>query len=67
LNAILEELDHTHLNNLPAFQETNPSSENLARYIFHNLQKNLPYPNIRVREVSVAEKESSQAIYSEPL
>ncbi len=67
LNSVLKELDHTHLNDLPPFREENPSSENLARYIFQSLKKILPYPNIRVREVSVAEKESSKAIYTEPL
>src|SRR6056297_4002627 len=58
LNSILKELDHTHLNDLPAFRDINPSSENLAKYIFQSLKQILPYPDIWLREVSVAEKNS---------
>ena len=32
--AILDELDHRNLNEIPPFDEMNPSSENLARYIY---------------------------------
>jgi len=34
LRTILQALDHTNLNDLPAFQRHNPSSENIAQYIF---------------------------------
>ncbi len=34
-------LDHTHLNEHPAFQETNPSSENLARFLFDKIGESL--------------------------
>ena len=38
---VLAELDHRYLNELPAFQSQNPSSENLARTIYGEM-KGLP-------------------------
>jgi 6-pyruvoyltetrahydropterin/6-carboxytetrahydropterin synthase len=37
LKAVLELLDHQYLNDLPAFQSQNPSSENIALFIFRHL------------------------------
>ena len=65
LNAILETLDHRHLNDLPQFKVQNPSSENLARYIFEQLKGALLNSGVDLCFVSVAEKESSRATYSE--
>ncbi len=65
LNAILDTLDHRHLNDLPRFEVQNPSSENLARYIFEQLKGTLQGSGVELRFVSVAEKESSKAFYSE--
>jgi len=64
---VLADLDHVHLNDLPAFTEHNPSSENLARHIYRALADRLaaltPYASIR--SVSVSEKGSSRATYME--
>ena len=37
LDAVLEIIDHQYLNDLPAFKTVNPSSENIARFIFEQL------------------------------
>lgn len=60
-------LDHAHLNDLPAFARHNPSSENLARYIYRALADRLPElsQHARIRSVSVSEKGSSRATYLE--
>ena len=34
---VLEEIDHKYLNELAAFQDRNPSSENLASYLYGRL------------------------------
>ena len=34
---VLEEIDHKYLNELAAFQDRNPSSENLACYLYERL------------------------------
>ncbi|XPV75995.1 MAG: 6-carboxytetrahydropterin synthase QueD [Desulfovibrio sp.] len=61
---VLERLDHKHLNSVEIFTEVNPSSENIAMFIYHELEKTLP-EEIRLVSVSVSEKDSSKAIYME--
>ncbi|MFP4071334.1 MAG: 6-carboxytetrahydropterin synthase QueD [Desulfovibrionales bacterium] len=65
LNGILKGMDHKHLNELEPFQEQNPSSELLAQYIFQRLKEQLADSGVRLCSVSVSEKESSKAVYSE--
>jgi 6-pyruvoyltetrahydropterin/6-carboxytetrahydropterin synthase len=66
LNRILEKLDHKHLNAIPYFKKANPTSENLAKYIFDKLKLAL-----RVRRqcvllnVTVWESSNSAATYYE--
>ena len=62
-HELLEELDHQYLNELPAFQDQNPSSENLARYFFAHLTRSLNRDGVRVSRVSVWESDSSCASY----
>ena len=62
--AVLELLDHKHINDVPPFTEINPSSENLARFIYRELVDNMP-ENVSLAQVSVSEKDSSKATYWE--
>jgi len=62
-NEILQEIDHKYLNELPAFSQQNPSSENLARYLFERLSAVLNGDGIRVSKVSVWESDTSCATY----
>jgi len=61
--AILEGLDHCYLNQLPVFERINPSSENLAAFIFHELARSLNGLSFQVSSVSVWESETSKAIF----
>ena len=66
LNEIIEPLDHVHLNNVPPFDKINPSSENLSKYIYKEMEKKLePYRNVEVEQVGVAENIGSWAFYME--
>ena len=65
LKSVLQTLDHRHLNELEPFVQENPSSENLAKYIYTQLKTLLSQYPVRLTQVSVAEKESSEAVYSE--
>ena len=62
-NALLEEIDHKYLNELEAFREQNPSSENLARYLFERLSTALSRDGVRVSRVNVWESDTSCASY----
>jgi 6-pyruvoyltetrahydropterin/6-carboxytetrahydropterin synthase len=61
---VLQRLDHKHLNEVECFTEINPSSENLARFIYRELRDAMP-ERVRLAEVSVSEKDSSKATYWE--
>lgn len=62
LTAIIEELDHQFLNDLPPFRETNPSSENIARYFYEHLAASLP-SHVRLAEIRLQETPSYAAVY----
>ncbi len=64
--AILETLDHRYLNELPLFAKINPSSENLAAYIFGQLSSQIDQGSRRVSWVCVWESETSRATYRRP-
>ena len=62
---LLEEVDHKYLNELPAFSQQNPSSENLAFFIFQRLSGVLNRDGVKVSRVSVWESDTSCASYVE--
>ncbi|MBE0584815.1 MAG: 6-carboxytetrahydropterin synthase QueD [Desulfofustis sp.] len=66
VNKIIEFLDHKNLNELVAFSTINPSSENIARFIFEQLQTPLTHQRYRLHAVSVYETETSGLTYYGP-
>ena len=62
----LKELDHKFLNELDPFKEDNPSSENIARYIYDSLSHTLNNDTIRVSKVTAWESDTACATYTEP-
>ncbi len=62
-NGILKELDHTFLNELPAFKDKNPSSENIAAYIFKELHNRLNDNHLDITKVAAWESDSACASY----
>ena len=64
-NAVLEKLDHTQINDLAYFQQHNPSSEEIARYIFDQLKGVIKQRNCTLQSVNVWETDNSCAVYSE--
>ncbi len=63
LKEVLEDLDHRDLNEHPSFEKKNPSSENIARYIFERLQKRLTKYPVRLVRVTVCETDRSCASF----
>ncbi|MCM8818688.1 MAG: 6-carboxytetrahydropterin synthase QueD [Candidatus Omnitrophica bacterium] len=65
LNIILKSLDHKNLNLIPFFAKKNPSSENIAFFIYKKmvqLVKNYP---VKISKVTVWENENQSASYYE--
>jgi len=63
---VLEELDHKFLNELEDFKVINPSSENIARYIYKSLKHTLNNENVRVSRITAWESDTASATYMEP-
>ena len=63
---ILDQLDHRFLNEIDYFKDINPSSENIARYIYDYLGKHLNNERVRISKVSAWESNSACATYSGP-
>ena len=65
IDDILSELDHVCLNDAEFFKDINPTSENLAKFIFEELSGRLNSDSIKVSKVRVCESPGSGATYSE--
>lgn len=63
LRGVLAPYDHRHMNDLPPFDEVNPSTENMARYFFERLQEALAPRKLEVRRVRVWEAPAYSASY----
>ena len=63
LQEILDNLDHKHLNEIPFFTEINPSSENIAQYIYREMKLKAKQAEVKVARVKVWESESSAVTY----
>jgi len=59
LNACLERMDHKYLNKLDFFKKVNPTSENIAEYIYKKLKLKIPL----LDSVTVWENSTSCATY----
>lgn len=71
LKDVLEGLDHKYLNELTYFKKHNPTSENLAKFIFVRLEDRLHLPRRQagieggaLQEVTVWESDNCSAAYS---
>ena len=60
----LERYDHHLLNEVPPYDQINPSAENMARVIYEALQKDLP-AGVSLWRVAVWESEDASASYFE--
>ena len=63
LERILDKLDHKYLNEISHFKVTNPTSENIARFIYNELKAKLESSRYRVTSVTVWESDTTSATY----
>lgn len=63
LGETLNAVDHKDLNEVPPFDEINPSSENMAKYIFEEISRRVNSDRARVTKVKVWETDRSCATY----
>lgn len=63
VNEAMETLDHRDLNEHPNFGSINPSSENIAVYIFEKLSTVLTSDRYHMHSVTVCETDNSGTTY----
>lgn len=64
-NEVVSSLDHAYLNDIFPFTEKNPSSENIAKWIYDSLKKKINNENVTLSGVTVWESETASATYFE--
>ncbi len=62
---VLDQLEHTFLNDIFPFTQINPSSENLAKWIYDNVTKKINDGDLEVSSVTVWESDTASASYFE--
>jgi len=63
LKEILDQMDHQHLNDLPFFKDKNPSSENIACFLYREMQSKVADSGIKMLRVKVWESETAAVTY----
>jgi len=61
----LDQWDHRHLNEIPPFDEINPTAENMSANIYQGLGQKLNSANVKVSAVTLWETERACVTYSE--
>ncbi len=62
---VVGQLDHAFLNDVFPFTEINPSSENIAKWIYDSVSKKLEEDPVQLSAVTVWESETASATYYE--
>jgi 6-pyruvoyltetrahydropterin/6-carboxytetrahydropterin synthase len=63
IKKLVERLDHRFLNDLPPFDQLNPSAENLAKYLCEGVEPQARAYGLRVQAVKVCETDTTSATY----
>ena len=64
-NGLLEKLEHVYLNDVPPFTRLNPSSENIAKWLYEGLMDKLTGTAVKVAKVTIWESDTASASYYE--
>lgn len=64
-DEVVTPFDHSILNEIFPFTEKNPSSENIAKWIYDSLKKKINSDTIHLSAVTVWESDTSSATYYE--
>ncbi len=62
INDVMEKLDHKHLNEVKPFDEINPTTENIAKYICEEIEPKLS-KNVHIERVQIWESNRASASY----
>jgi len=63
LKQALAPWDHYNLNDVPPFDRINPSSENVARELYHEMHRRLGNDRLRVSRIDISETCTAKVTY----
>jgi 6-pyruvoyltetrahydropterin/6-carboxytetrahydropterin synthase len=63
-DEVLEQLDHKYLNDVEYFKNSNPSSEQIARFLYERINEKSRQSNVTLSRVTVWESDNSRVSYS---
>lgn len=63
--TVIKRLDHQYLNEIPPFDQLNPTAENIAKYFYEEVGQLINNQDVRVSEVVVWETPRASVAYSE--
>ena len=63
MGRVVDRLDHQFINDLPPFDEINPSAENMAKYFYDEISAGLGESPVHVGEVRIWETDTASATY----
>lgn len=64
-NALIDELDHRNLNEIPPFDSINPTAENISAFLYRGLSEVLNNEVVRVSAVTLWETDRACVTYTE--
>jgi 6-pyruvoyltetrahydropterin/6-carboxytetrahydropterin synthase len=62
---ICGELDHRYLNEIPPFDQINPTAENIAGYLYRRIGEEINSAQVKVHAVTLWETDNASVRYSE--
>lgn len=62
---VVAELDHTFLNDHPYFKELNPTAENIAVFLYREIESRIQSDTVTMHSLTVWENDRNCVIYSE--
>jgi 6-pyruvoyltetrahydropterin/6-carboxytetrahydropterin synthase len=63
-DEVLEQLDHKYLNEIEYFKNINPSSEQLARFLYDRISEKSRQAKVTLLRVTVWESDNARVTYS---
>jgi 6-pyruvoyltetrahydropterin/6-carboxytetrahydropterin synthase len=64
VHSVLDRMDHQWLNDWPPFDKINPSAENMAKFIYDEVNAGFgTRPGVRIAWVKLWETDTSSAVY----
>ena len=65
VKGVVKDLDHTNLSELPFFENKNPSSEIIAKYLYREIGAELNSKTVKISKIKVSETPGAGAFYWE--